>query len=63
MFFFIANLLEARSVAQDNSGISSNENLDVNTNLKRIRKPKSVYKTNEPVNYPSPPGHISEGNI
>ncbi|KAL5246089.1 hypothetical protein ACI65C_013497, partial [Semiaphis heraclei] len=51
---------KARSVAQDNSGISSNENLDVNTNLKRIRKPKSVYKTNEPVNYPSPPGHISE---
>ncbi|XP_025192773.1 uncharacterized protein LOC112592846 [Melanaphis sacchari] len=56
----IANLLEARSVAQDNSGISSNENPDVNTNLKRIRKPKSVYKANEPVNYPSPPGHISE---
>ncbi|CAI6353126.1 unnamed protein product [Macrosiphum euphorbiae] len=56
----IANLLEARSVAQDNSGISSNEHFDVNTNLKRIRKPKSIYKKNEPVKIPSPPGHISE---
>lgn len=60
--FFIAHLLEAQSIAQDNFGLSSNEN-DVNPRLKRNKKPKAIYKQNEPVNIPSPPGHMSEGNI
>lgn len=60
--FFIASLLDARSMAQENSGLSSNEILE--EGLKRTRKSRSSFKKNERSNiFQSPPAHSSEGNI
>jgi len=53
--------LEARSLAQEHSGPSSNEDFNINTK-KRTKKPVT-YKKNELFNIPSPPAHNLEGNI
>lgn len=53
--------MEARSLAQDNSGLSSNDDYNVIAK-KRTRKP-ITYKTKETLLIPSPPTHISEGAL
>lgn len=58
LHFNIGSLLEARSLAQDNSGLSSNDDYNVIAK-KRTRKP-ITYKTKETLLIPSPPTHISE---
>ncbi|CAI6376583.1 unnamed protein product [Macrosiphum euphorbiae] len=56
----IGSLLEARSLAQENSGLSSNDNFNINTK-KRTKKPVT-YKKNELLDVSSPPAHNLEGS-
>lgn len=61
IYIYIGSLLEARSIAEENSGLSTNDDFNINTK-KRTKKPVT-YKKNEFLNIQSPPLHNFEGNI
>lgn len=61
----IGSLLDAQYLAQENSGLSSNDNLHIENLLqKRTRKHhRSTEKNNGTLNIPSPPTHLNSEGI